>query len=235
MTLPINEVPKYTCKLLSTKDVITYRPFLVKEEKIMLMAIESEKDEEIQHAITDTVQACVISPEIDVTKLPIYDFEYLYLQIRAKSIGEIMKLRLKCPDDEKQIVDYDLNLQEVKVTTNKDHKDTIEFSPGYGVVLKSPTILSYDSGKDKKTETQIAFKVLNECIKSIYKGEDVYDRNNLSDEEVEEYINNLTQDQYKKLMVFFDTMPRIRHRIEYENPVTHKKFALVFNGAADFF
>ena len=159
----------------------------------------------------------------------------MFLQIRAKSIGEIMKLRLKCPDDEKQIVDYDLNLQEVKVTTNKDHKDTIEFSPGYGVVLKSPTILSYDSGKDKKTETQIAFKVLNECIKSIYKGEDVYDRNNLSDEEVEEYINNLTQDQYKKLMVFFDTMPRIRHRIEYENPVTHKKFALVFNGAADFF
>lgn len=235
MTLPINEVPKYTCKLLSTNDMITYRPFLVKEEKIMLMAIEADKDEEMQQAITDTVQACVISPKIDVSKLPIYDFEYLYLQIRAKSIGEIIKLRLKCPDDEKQIVNYDLNLQEVKVTTNKDHKDTVEFSSGYGVVLKYPTIMSYDSGKSKKTETEIAFKVLNECIKSIYKGKDIYDRNNLSDEEVEEYINNLTQDQYKKLMVFFETMPRIRHKIEYVNPKTHKKFALVFNGAADFF
>ena len=235
MALPINEVPKYTCKLLSTNDMITYRPFLVKEEKIMLMAIEADRDEEMQQAITDTVQACVVSPKIDVSKLPIYDFEYLYLQIRAKSIGEIIKLRLKCPDDEKQIVDYDLNLQAVKVTTSKDHKDTIEFSPGYGVVLKYPTIMSYDSGKSKKTETEIAFKVLNECIKSIFKGEDVYDRNNLSDEEVEEYVNNLTQEQYKKLMVFFDTMPRIRHKIEYANPKTNKKFALVFNGAADFF
>ena len=235
MALPINEAPKYTCKLLSTKEVITYRPFLVKEEKIMLMAIEADDDEEVQRAITDTVQACVQTRNIDVSKLPIYDFEYLYLQIRAKSIGEIVKLKLKCPDDDKEVVDYDLNIQDIKLTTDKNHTNKIEFEKGYGVILREPTIQSYDSGKIKRTETEVAFKVVRDCIESIYKGDEVFDRNNISEEEIDEYINNLTQEQYTKLLNFFDTMPKIRHRIEYENPKTHKKFALVFNGAADFF
>lgn len=232
-TLPLNEVPKYTYKLQSVKDPITYRPFLVKEEKVMLMAIESDKEEDMQQAITDTVQACVYN-DIDVSKLPIYDFEMLYLQIRSKSVGEIIKLKLKCPDDDKEIIDYDLKLDDVKLSTDTNHNNTIEFSKGYGVVLDYPTISSYNSKADL-TQVEVGFKLLNESIKSIFKGDQIYDRNSVSDEEVEDFVNNLTQDQYKKLMVFYDTMPRIRHKIEYQNPKSGKKFSLVFNGASDFF
>lgn len=231
MTLPLNVAPTYTCQLPSNGQSITYRPFLVREEKIMLMALESENDIEIQNALVDVVQACV-RDKIDVSKLPIFDFEYLYLKIRGKSVGEIIKLRLKCPDDEREIVEYDLNLEDVKFEKPENHNNNIEFEKGYGVIMKYPTIKSLDT---TSTNTESSFKVLKDCIESIYKNDDVFDRNNITDEEVDEYVNSLTQKQYAKLMTFFDTMPRIRHKIEYQNPKSGKKFSLVFNGARDFF
>jgi hypothetical protein len=231
MALPINEVPKYTCQLPSNNQTITYRPFLVKEEKVMLMALESDSDDEVRQSVIDTVQACVYD-KIDVSKLPIFDFEFLYLKIRGKSVGEVIKLRLKCPDDEKEIVEYDLNLEDVKVDTSIKPNNTIEFEKGYGVVLRYPTINSYTSSK---SEIENTFGLLKDSIVSIYKGEDVYDRNNITEEEIDEYVNSLTQKQYKQLMEFFNNMPKLRHKIEYQNPKTNKKFSLIFNGASDFF
>jgi len=231
MALPINEVPKYTCQLPSNNQTITYRPFLVKEEKVMLMALESENDNEVQQAVIDTVQSCVYD-SVDVSKLPIFDFEFLYLKIRGKSVGEVIKLRLKCPDDEKEIVEYDLNLEDVKVDVAKQPTNQIEFEKGYGVILRYPTIKSYNSSKN---EIENTFGLLKDSIQTIYKGEDVYDRNNITDEEIDEYVNSLTQKQYKQLMEFFSNMPKLRHKIEYQNPKSGKKFSLVFNGASDFF
>ena len=231
MALPINEVPRYTCKLPSTGEVVTYRPFLVKEEKVMLMAIEGQNDDEIAQAVTNTVQSCV-ETNIDVSSIPIFDFEYLYLKIRAKSVGEIVKLRLKCPDDEKQIVEHDLNLEDVQINKPEGHKNEIEFEKGYGVVLRYPTIKSF-SGINSNTE--LSFKILKESIASIYKGDDVYDRNNITDKELDEYIDSLTQRQYKQLMVFFDTMPRLRHTVKYQNPKSGKEFTMTLNGTNDFF
>ena len=231
MALPINEAPKYTCKLPSTGEVVTYRPFLVKEEKVMLMAIEGQNDDEIAQAVTNTVQSCV-ETNIDVSSIPIFDFEYLYLKIRAKSVGEIVKLRLKCPDDENQIVEHDLNLEDVQINKPEGHKNEIEFEKDYGVVLRYPTIKSF-SGIDSNTE--LSFKVLKESIASIYKGDDVYDRNNITDKELDEYIDSLTQKQYKQLMVFFDTMPRLRHTVKYQNPKSGKEFTMTLNGTNDFF
>ena len=126
MAIPLNEVPNYICTLPSNGQKVTYRPFLVKEEKVMLMALESEDETEIGHAVVNTVQSCIIT-ELDVTKLPVFDFEYLYLKVRAKSVGEIVKLRLQCPDDEKEIVSYDLNLEEIKVETPKGQNFDIKF------------------------------------------------------------------------------------------------------------
>ena len=231
MALPINEVPRYTCKLPSTGEVVTYRPFLVNEEKVMLMAIEGQNDDEIAQAVTNTVQNCV-ETNIDVSSIPIFDFEYLYLKIRAKSVGEIVKLRLKCPDDEKQIVEHDLNLEDVQINKPEGHKNEIEFEKGYGVVLRYPTIKSF-SGINSNTE--LSFKILKESIASIYKGDDVYDRNNITDKELDEYIDSLTQRQYKQLMVFFDTMPRLRHTVKYQNPKSGKEFTMTLNGTNDFF
>lgn len=231
MALPINEVPKYTCKLPSTGETITYRPFLVKEEKVMLMALESENEEEIAQAVADTVQSCIVT-DIDVQKIPIFDFEYLYLKIRSKSVGETIKLRLKCPDDEKEIVEYELNLEDVRVEVPTDNNSNIEFEKGYGVVLQYPTIISFSN---IKSNTELSFKILKESIKSIYKGDEIYDRNNINEDELDEYIGSLTQKQYKQLQTFFDKMPRIRHKINYENPKSGKKFTLTLNGTNDFF
>ena len=231
MALPINEVPKYTLKLPSTDQTITYRPFLVKEEKVLLMAIESGNDDEIAQAVSDTVQSCVTS-DIDVSSLPIFDFEYLYLRIRAKSVGEVINLKLKCPDDEKEIVEHALNIEDVQVVRNDNHTQNIEFEKGYGVVLKYPTIKSFSG---VTTNTELSFKMIRECIQSIYKGDDVYDRNNITEEELDEYVNSLTQKQFKQLTSFFDTMPKLKHTINYTNPKSGKEFKLTLNGTNDFF
>ena len=231
MALPINEVPRYTCQLPSTGQTITYRPFLVKEEKVMLMAIESQNDEEISQAVADTVQSCIVT-DIDMRKVPIFDFEYLFLKIRAKSVGEIVKLRLKCPDDETQIVEHELNLEDVTIDKPDEHNNNIEFEKGYGVILKYPTIASFSN---VETNAELSFKILKESIQSIYKNDEVYDRNNISEQELDDYVNSLTQKQYKQLQTFFETMPRIRHKIEYENPKSNKKFTLTLNGTNDFF
>lgn len=230
MALPINEVPRYTTKLPSTGQNITYRPFLVKEEKVMLMAIEGNNETEIAQAITDTLQACI--PDVDVSTLPIFDFEYLFLKVRAKSVGEIVKLRLKCPDDEKEIVEKEINLEDVQIDRPKDHTNQIEFEKGYGVILEYPTISSFSN---VDTNAELSFRLLRDSIKTIYKGDEVYDRNNISEKELDDYVNSLTQKQYKQLQTFFETMPRIRHKIDYENPKSGKKFTLTLNGTNDFF
>ena len=231
MALPINEVPKYSFKLPSNGQLVKYRPFLVKEEKVMLITLESDNDEEINKSYRWHFQSCVFD-KIDVSKLPIFDFEALYLKIRGKSVGEVIKLKLKCPDDEKQVVDYELNLEDVKVDMTNKPNNKIEFEQGYGVILEYPTIKSYTN---TKSETENNLSLLKDSIKTIYKGEDVYDRNNITEEEIDEYVNSLTQKQYKQLMEFFKNMPKISHKIEYENPKSGKKFALRFNGASDFF
>ncbi len=233
MALPINEVPRYTTKLPSSNLDISYRPFLVKEEKIMLMALESESEDELQQAVIDTMQSCVMTPGVDVSKLPIFDFEYLYLQVRAKSVGEIIKLRLKCPDDEQQIVEHDLNLDDVKVDVSNKPDNTIKFDDNYGVVLSYPTIKSLKFKSESNIENNL--KLIKENIQSIFKGEDVFDKNNISEQELDEWVENLTQKQFKTIVDWFDNMPRLRHKIQYENPKSGKKFTMVLNGASDFF
>tara|TARA_B100000085_G_C18522837_1_gene504430 strand:+ start:447 stop:1142 length:696 start_codon:yes stop_codon:yes gene_type:complete len=231
MALPINEVPKYTCKLPSTGQTITYRPFLVKEQKVMLTALESEDDVEIGSAVNSTLQSC-IETDLNVLNLPIFDFEYLFLKIRSKSVGEVIKLKLKCPDDDKQIVEHELNLEEVNVTRPEGHTNKIEFEPGYGIIMQYPTIKSF-----KKFDNlgEMPYEVIKDSIKTIYKGDDVYDRNNIEEAELDDFINSLTQKQFKQLQSFFETMPRIRHTIDYKNPVSGKDFSVTLNGSADFF
>ena len=232
MALPLNEVPNYTCKLPSTGQTITYRPFLVKEQKVMLMAMESENDKEIGQAVTDTMQSCIVS-DLDIAKVPIYDFEYLYLKVRAKSVGETVKLRIKCPDDEKEIVEKEINIDKIEVDMPKDHTNKIEFEPGYGVIMNYPTINTFQNVPE--STTALSFKLVQDSIQTIYKGDEVYDRNNISDKELEEFVNNMTQAQFTKVQTFFDTMPRVRHNIKYQNPKTGKDFEMNLTGTSDFF
>ena len=231
MAIPKIVTPTYECELPSTKQKIKYRPFLVKEEKVLLVALESDDDNSIQDAIIQVLQNCVMT-DIKVDKLPIFDFEYLYLKVRAKSVGEVVNLKLKCPDDEKVLVDHALNLDDLQVKFNPDHKKEIMFEKDYGIVMKYPTVKEF---KQDQNPSEASFSLVKDCLSMIYKGEETYDRGNIEDKELDEWIETLTPAQYKLILNWFRTMPKIEHTISYTNPKSGKEFKLKLQGIKDFF
>ena len=231
MAIPKIVTPTYECELPSTKQKIKYRPFLVKEEKVLLVALESDDDNSIQDAIIQVLQNCVMT-DIKVDKLPIFDFEYLYLKVRAKSVGEVVNLKLKCPDDEKVLVDHALNLDDLQVKFNPDHKKEIMFEKDYGIVMKYPTVKEF---KQDQNPSEASFSLVKDCLTMIYKGEETYDRGNIEDKELDEWIETLTPAQYKLILNWFKTMPKIEHTISYTNPKSEKEFKLKLQGIKDFF
>ena len=233
MALPIVDTPRYELTLPSTDVKVEYRPFLVKEEKLLLIAQETGDETSVINAVKNIVQACILNETIDVSTMALFDLEYIFLNLRAKSIGETAQLKVKCPDDEKEIVEKEINIDKIEVDKPKDHTNKIEFEPGYGVVMKYPTINTFQNVPE--STTALSFKLVQDSIQTIYKGDDVYDRNNISDEELEEFVNNMTQAQFTKIQTFFDTMPRVRHKIKYQNPKTGKEFEMNLTGTSDFF
>jgi len=231
MAIPKIVTPTYECELPSTKQKIKFRPFLVKEEKVMLVALEADNDDSIREALVKIVSNC-IDGELDVEKLPIFDFEYLFLKIRSKSVGEVVKLKLKCPDDEKVTVDYELNLDEIKVEIDPKSKLEVPFTESYGVVLRYPTIR--EVMKDDETSL-LSLSLIKDCLKMIYNGDDTYYRKDITDEEFDEWIDTLTKDQFDLLVKWFKSVPKIEHVIKYSNPKSGKEFSLKLSGTKDFF
>ena len=231
MAIPKIVTPTYECELPSTKQKIKYRPFLVKEEKVLLVALESDDDNAISDAIIQVLQNCVLT-DVKVDKLPIFDFEYLYLKVRAKSVGEVVNLKLKCPDDEKVTVDHALNLDDLQVKFNVDHKKEINFTKDYGVVMNYPTVKEF---KQNQNPSEASFDLVKDCLSMIYKGEETYDKGNIEDKELDEWIETLTPAQYKLILNWFKTMPKIEHTISYTNPKSGKDFKLKLQGIKDFF
>ena len=230
MSLSFIKVPEYDLTL-SNNNVVKYRPFLIKEEKILLMAVESKDEAEMNNALINIVQSCTIS-KIDVTKLPVYDFEYLWLNIRGKSVGEQIDLKLKCPDDEKQTVDYSLKIDDVKPDLNKKFERKIEFQKDYGVIMKVPTIKHISN---KKTLLDLSYGLVRDCIDQIYSGEEVFESADLSQKELDEYVNHLTTRQFNMIRKYFESLPVVSHLIKYKNPKSGKDFTMTLQGASDFF
>ena len=230
MSLSFIKVPEYDLTL-SNNNVVKYRPFLIKEEKVLLMAVESRDEAEMNNALINIVQSCTIS-KIDVTKLPVYDFEYLWLNIRGKSVGEQIDLKLKCPDDEKQTVDYSLKIDDVKPDLNKKFERKIEFQKDYGVIMKVPTIKHISN---KKTLLDLSYGLVRDCIDQIYSGEEVFESADLSKKELDEYVNHLTTKQFNMIRKYFESLPVVSHLIKYKNPKSGKEFTLLLQGASDFF
>ena len=230
MSLSFIKVPEYDLTL-SNNNVVKYRPFLIKEEKVLLMAVESRDEAEMNNALINIVQSCTIS-KIDVTKLPVYDFEYLWLNIRGKSVGEQIDLKLKCPDDEKQTVDYSLKIDDVKPDLNKKFERKIEFQKDYGVIMKVPTIKHISN---KKTLLDLSYGLVRDCIDQIYSGEEVFESADLSKKELDEYVNHLTTKQFNMIRKYFESLPVVSHLIKYKNPKSGKDFTLTLQGASDFF
>ena len=230
MSLSFIKVPEYDLTL-SNNNVVKYRPFLIKEEKVLLMAAESRDEAEMNNALINIVQSCTIS-KVDVTKLPVYDFEYLWLNIRGKSVGEQIDLKLKCPDDEKQTVDYSLKIEDVKPDLNKKFERKVEFDKDYGVIMKVPTIKHISN---KKTLLDLSYGLVRDCIDQIYSGEEVFESADLSQKELDEYVNHLTTKQFNMIRKYFESLPVVSHLIKYKNPKSGKDFTLTLQGASDFF
>ena len=230
MSLSFLRVPEYDLTL-SNNVKVKYRPFLIKEEKVLLMAVESKDEGEMNNALVKIVQQCTLS-QIDVTKLPVYDFEYLWLNIRGKSVGETIEMKLKCPDDEEVSVDYQLNIDDIKPDLNKKVETKIEFDKDYGVIMKVPTIMQI---ANKRTMLDLSFNLVRDCIAQIYNGDEVHEANDLSVEELDEYVEHLTTKQFKQIRNYFESLPIVSHLIKYQNPKSGKEFTLLLQGASDFF
>ena len=236
MALPKLNTPTYELEVPSTDEKIKYRPFLVKEEKILMIAMESKDNGQIINAVKDIVSECTFN-KLDIASVPMFDVEYIFLNIRAKSVGEVSKLKLLCPDDKKTYADVEVDLTKVNVEVDDKHtnKLVVDEKRNLGVVLKYPTMNVLKSGTMENPTTEQIFDVLTECVDHIYEGDKIYPAKDSTQQEIKEFFEDLSQDSFVKIKSFFDTMPRLRHEIEVTNPVTNVKSKVVLSGLNDFF
>ena len=237
MALPILETATYELTLPSADVTVKYRPFLVKEEKVLLQALESNDDVEIKNAIKNIVNTCTFG-QLDASLLPTFDLEYVFLQIRSKSVGEIAKVRLRCPDDNETYVTKEIDLTKVDVEVDDSHNNKIIINKekNIGIVMKYPTIDSVDPKKNVKgMKTEQAFEMITSCIHSIFEGEQEHKVKDYSKKEITDFLDSLDRKAFDEINKFFETMPQLRHEVEIENPKTKVKSTVVMKGAQDFF
>ena len=236
MALPKLNTPTYELEIPSTDEKIKYRPFLVKEEKILMMAMEAGKSSDITGTVKEIVHECTFG-KLDVSKLPMFDVEYLFLNIRAKSVGEVSKLKILCPDDKETYAEVEVDLTKVQVQVDEEHTNKIILSDDAGMIMTYPTIDSFkETGITDITPANM-LDVIGNCILQIYeeKGEKVYDPKDQSKKELIEFLEQLNTQQFKDVQNFFDTMPKLKHEIEVLNPKTKKKSKITLTGLNDFF
>ena len=238
MTLPIIETPTYELTLPSTDIKVKYRPFLVKEEKILLQAMESQKQSEIVEALKQIVNACTFG-SLNVNELPTFDLEYIFLNIRAKSVGEVAKLKVLCPDDNETYANVDIDLTEINVQVDDKHNNNIVIDENkkIGMIMKYPTLGSVDTDikLDQKVSAKVLFDIITKSIYQIFEGEKIYNASDYSKDEMTNFIESLDSKTFLKVQEFYDTMPKLMHEIEVENPKTKVKSKVVLQGLTDFF
>ena len=236
MALPKLTTPTYELEIPSTDEKIKYRPFLVKEEKILMMAMETKNESDIVQAVKDIVTECTFN-KVNLDIMPMFDVEYIFLNIRAKSVGEVSKLKLLCPDDKKTYADCEVNLTDVKVQVEEDHTNKIELGNGTGMIMQYPTINSFkDSGIRTITHANM-LDVIGSCILQVYEedGKKVYDPKDQTKKELTEFIEQLNTGQFRDVQKFFETMPKLKHEISIKNPKTKKESKITLTGLNDFF
>ena len=236
MALPKLTTPTYELEVPSTDEKIKYRPFLVKEEKILLIALESGESESIINAVKEIVSECTFG-KVDLGKIPMFDVEYIFLNIRAKSVGEVSSLRLLCPDDKETYINVDVDLSEILVQVDKGHSPKIELTEEMGMIMTYPNIDSMSGTGITEINATNMLDVIGTCILQIYdkKGEEVYEAKDQTKKELTEFIESLNTKQFQAVQKFFDTMPKLKHVVELDNPKTGVKSKVVLQGLNDFF
>ena len=236
MALPTMDLPTYDLEVPSTKKKIKFRPFLVKEEKVLLMALESENDESIRNAVLQLLKGC-ISTRIKLEELATFDLEYIFLNIRAVSVGEVVEINVTCQDDEKTNVRYNLNLTDVKVTFPKGHSNKVMLTDTTGVIMKYPSFNRFveNQFQQKDVDEDTVLDIIAESIDQIFQGEEVYDESTTSSKEFKEFVESLTNQQLEKVQDFFETSPRLEHKFKVTNPYTVVESDYTLSGLASFF
>ena len=234
MALPKLNTPTYELEQPSTGEKIKYRPFLVKEQKTLMMAQESEDEKQIRDALASLISGCTFEA-VDRFKIPILDVEYLFLRIRGKSVGEKVDLNLLCPDDNETRVTKTINLEDINVNMKVGHTNEIGITENIKVFMKYPTLSDVvDMGQDMNSSDDV-FKMVKRCVHEIHEGEKVFNEVDISESELEEFVDSLTAEQFSGITNFFDTMPKVQHSIEVTNPKTKKKGEIVVEGIQSFF
>jgi len=240
MPLPTITTPTYELNLPSTGKKIKYRPFLVKEEKILILALETRDQNQITNAVKDVLKKCVLTRGIKIDDLPTFDIEYLFLNIRAKSIGEDINMIVTCPDDRETEVDVTVYVDEIKVIKSKEHVKDISLDKDMTLRMKYPSLsqfieTNFDTEEESQTTVDKTFQLIADCMDTVYTKEDAWESKDYSPNERLEFIEQLSSKQFKQVERFFATMPKLSHTIEVTNPNTKKKSKIVLEGLSDFF
>ena len=233
MALPKINTVTNDLKLPSSGQKIEYRPFLVKEQKALMIAQESGEDAQIEKAFAQIINDCVLD-DVDPYILPMFDIEYVFLRIRGKSVGEKVKLSVLCPDDKKTRVEVEVNLEEVDVQMSVDHSNTIELSDGISVIMKYPC-LGDMSGFNEEGEVKSLFEMIKRCVSEVRQGDTIYNRVDITDKELDEFIDSMSAENFEQVTNFFNTMPKLIHVVEVKNPKTKKKSEVPIEGLQNFF
>jgi len=236
MALPKINTPTYELVVPSTDKKLKYRPFLVKEEKILMIAMESGEQPAIIDAVKDIVKSCTFE-KFDISNAPIFDVEYIFLNIRAKSVGEVSTVNLRCPDDKETFVPTEIDLTKVEVEMDEGHTNKIELSEEMGIIMTYPSVDSFINFDATNINASNMLDIIVTCIKQIYdnKGEEVYEAKDSTKQELIDFIEQLNSKQFADVQKFFDTMPRLKHTVKIENPKTKVKSDITLTGLNDFF
>ena len=237
MPLPKIATPYYTLELPSTGEDIEYRPFLVKEEKILILAMETQDTKQITKAIKDVIKSCVKS-KVKVEELPTFDIEYLFLNIRGKSVGEEVEVKIICPDDGETEVPVTIAIDEIKIKKNPDHKRDIKLDDTLTMRMKYPSLDQFVSENFDMNENlgiEKTFDLISSCVETIYNEDEAWNSADVTKKELLEFLEQLSTSQFKDIEKFFDTMPKLSHTIDITNQKNKKKSEVVLEGISSFF
>ena len=240
MPLPKIATPSYELELPSTGKTISYRPFLVKEEKLLVIALESEDTKQITNAIKAVIRSCVLTKGVKVESLPTFDIEFLFLNIRGKSVGEDIDVKLICPDDGETEVDVSINLDDIMVQKPECHSNQIKLDNNLMMELKYPSLNefiknNFDPNDTTKNPMDQSFDLIGSCISKIYNEDEVWAAADCSKKEINDFLDSMNSNQFKEVEKFFETMPKLSHTVKITNPKTKVESDVVLEGLASFF
>ena len=238
MPLPRISTPTYELELPSTEETIQYRPFLVKEEKLLVIALESEDTKQITNAIKTVIKNCIITKNIKVETLPTFDIEFLFLNIRGKSVGEELEVNIICPDDNETQVPVKIVLDDIKVQKNETHEKKIKIDDSVMMEMKYPSLDQFIKNNfdfEGGNAMDQSFDLIASCIDKIYTADEVWVTSDVTKKEVTEFLDSMNSSQFKDIEKFFETMPKLSHTIKVKNPKTEVESEVVLEGLASFF